>query len=100
MDFCELTKPNTHGQYLLTDLFNYLNNLTASGSYKILNDELFTNLDNRTAVTFTFALATPAGYKHTGSGFITSLSISGGVGDAPTFSVSIDGTGDLVQTAV
>lgn len=44
LDFCELTKPNTHGQYLLTDLFNYLNNLTASGSYKILNDELFTNL--------------------------------------------------------
>lgn len=63
-------------------------------------DELFTSLDNRTAVTFTFALNTQAGYKHTGSGFITSLSITGGVEDAPTFSVSIDGTGDLVQTAI
>ena len=63
-------------------------------------DELFTSLDNRTAVTFTFALNTQAGYKHTGSGFITSLSISGGVEDAPTFSVSIDGTGALTQTAV
>jgi len=63
-------------------------------------DEIFTNLDNRTSVTFTFALDTAAGYKYTGSGFITSLSISGGVEDAPVFSVSIDGTGDLVQTAV
>ena len=63
-------------------------------------DELFTSLDNRTAVTFTFALNNKAGYKHTGSGMITSLSITGGVEDAPTFSVSIDGTGDLVQTAI
>jgi predicted secreted protein len=63
-------------------------------------DEIFTNLTNRTSVTFTFALDTAAGYKYTGSGFITSLSISGGVEDAPTFSVSIDGTGSLTQTAV
>ena len=46
------------------------------------------------------ALDTAAGYKYTGSGFFTSISISGGVEDAPTFSVSIDGTGALTQTAV
>ena len=63
-------------------------------------DEIFTNLTNRTSVTFTFALDTQAGYKYTGSGFFTSISISGGVEDAPTFSVSIDGTGSLTQTAV
>ena len=63
-------------------------------------DEIFTTLTNRTSVTFTFALDTAAGYKYTGSGFFTSISISGGVEDAPTFSVSIDGTGSLTQTAV
>ena len=63
-------------------------------------DELFTSSRNRTAVTFTFALATPAGYTYTGSGFITSLEISGGTEDAPTYSVSIEGSGDITQKAV
>ena len=63
-------------------------------------DELFTSARNRDAVTFTFALATPAGYTYTGSGFITSLEISGGTEDAPTYSVSIEGSGDLTQTPV
>lgn len=63
-------------------------------------DEIFTQLDNRTSVTFTFALATPAGYKYTGSGFITSLEVSGGVEDAPTYSCSIEGTGQITQTAI
>lgn len=63
-------------------------------------DELFTSSRNRTAVTFTFALATPAGYTYTGSGFITSLEISGGTEDAPTYSVSIEGSGDITQNAV
>jgi len=63
-------------------------------------DELFTQMMNRTAVTFTFALATPAGYKYTGSGFITSLEITGGVEDAPTYSVSLEGTSTLTQTSI
>ncbi len=63
-------------------------------------DEIFTQSRDREPVTFTFALATPAGYKYTGSGFITSLEISGGTEDAPTYSVSIEGSGDILQTAV
>ena len=63
-------------------------------------DELFTQMMNRTSVSFTFALATPAGYKHTGSGFITSLEITGGVEDAPTYSVSIEGTDAITQTSI
>lgn len=63
-------------------------------------DELFTSSRNRTEVTFTFALSTPAGYKYTGAGFITSLEVSGGTEDAPTYSVAIEGSGDIVQTAV
>ena len=63
-------------------------------------DEIFTQLDNRTSVTFTFALATPAGYKYTGSGFITSLEVSGGVEDAPTYSCAIEGTGQITQTSI
>jgi len=52
-------------------------------------DELFDQMMARTAVAFTFALATPAGYTITGSGFLTSLEISGGTEDAPTYSCSI-----------
>lgn len=63
-------------------------------------DELFTNMMNRTSVTFTFALDVQSGYKYTGSAFITSLEISGGVEDAPTYSVSLEGTGAITQTAV
>lgn len=63
-------------------------------------DELFEQMDGRTPVTFTFALATPAGYTLTGSGFITSLEISAGTEDAPTYSCSIEGTGALTKTAV
>lgn len=63
-------------------------------------DELFDQMMARTAVTFTFALATPAGYTITGSGFLTSLEISGGTEDAPTYSCSIEGTGALTRTDV
>ena len=62
--------------------------------------ELFDQMMDRTAVVFTFALATPAGYTITGDGFITSLEISGGTEDAPTYSCSIEGTGALTKTAV
>ena len=62
--------------------------------------ELFDQMMDRTAVDFIFALATPAGYTITGDGFITSLEISGGTEDAPTYSVSIEGTGAITKTAV
>jgi hypothetical protein len=57
---------------------------------------------NRTAVTFEFTLASTAtgDYYYSGSGFITSLEISGGTEDAPTYSCSIEGTGALTKTAV
>lgn len=76
-----------------------LMDFTSSGSTTDV-DELFTSSRNRTSVTFTFALDTPAGYKYTGSGFITSLEISGGTEDAPTYSATIEGSGDIVQTAI
>ena len=63
-------------------------------------DELFDQMFARTPVTFTFALATPAGYTITGSGFLTSLEISGGTEDAPTYSCSIEGSGTLTRTDV
>ncbi len=62
--------------------------------------ELFDQMFDRTAVDFTFALSTPAGYTITGDGFITSLEISGGTEDAPSYSVSIEGSGALTKTAV
>ncbi len=63
-------------------------------------DELFDQMFGRTAVTFVFGFDSPATgeYSYSGSGFITSLEISGATEDAPTYSVSIEGTGALVQT--
>ena len=65
-------------------------------------DELTTQMLARTAVTFDFTLATTASgdYFYTGSGFITSVEISGGTEDAPSYSVSIEGSGALTTTAV
>jgi len=65
-------------------------------------DELFDMWDGRDAVTFTFTLATTASgdYFYTGSGFITSIEISGGTEDAPTYSVSIESSGALTQNDV
>ena len=65
--------------------------------------ELFDQMLDRTAVDFTFTFApsgTPTGYTVTGDGFITSLEISGGTEDAPTYSCSIEGTGALTKTPV
>jgi len=54
----------------------------------------------RTAVTFTFTyggtLATGDTY-YTGSGFITSFEVSGGVEDAPVYSATIEGSGSITQ---
>ena len=65
-------------------------------------DELTTQMYNRTAVTFDFTLATTASgdYYYSGSGFITSVEVSGGTEDAPTYSVSIEGSGALTTTTV
>ena len=65
-------------------------------------DELFTQAMNRTAVTFIFGLASPTSgmYTYSGSGFITSMEYSAATEDAPTYSVSIEGSGTLTQNAV
>ena len=63
-------------------------------------DELFTNMMGRNSVTFTFALDVQSGYKYTGSAWITSLEITGGVEDAPTYSISLEGTDAITKTAV
>ena len=60
-------------------------------------DELFTQAMNRTAVTFVFGLASPASgdYTYSGSGFISSIEFSAVTEDAPTYSVTIEGTDSL-----
>ena len=58
-------------------------------------DELFTQALARTAVTFVFGIDDASLYNMSGSGFITSIEVSGGTEDAPTYSVSIEGTGAL-----
>ena len=67
-----------------------------------IDDLVGTNLiTNRTAVTFTFGdnQATDDVY-YQGSGYITSVSISGGTEDTATYSLSIEGTGTLVKGEV
>ena len=53
-------------------------------------------------VTFVFGLASPASgdYTYSGSGFITSIEYSGATEDAPTYSVSIEGSGTLTQNTI
>ena len=66
-------------------------------------DELFLQgYTNRTPVTFIFTLGTTnsGDYTFSGSGIITALSISGGVEDAPTYSVSIQGSGALTKNDI
>jgi TP901-1 family phage major tail protein len=63
-------------------------------------DEIFTQMMNRTTVSFTFQKDPAEGVTYTGSGIITSLEISGGVEDAPVYSVSLQGTGTLTTNVV
>ena len=65
-------------------------------------DELFNQAMGRTLVTFVFGLASPAtgDYTYSGSGFVTSMEYSAGTEDAPTYSVTIEGSGTLTQNAV
>ena len=67
----------------------------ATGGSDTEVDELFTQMLGRTAVTFIFGIADASAYNMSGSGFITSLEITGGTEDAPTYSVTIEGTDTL-----
>ena len=54
---------------------------------------------NRTAVSFIFGdTQSTHDVSYAGSGFITSMSFTGGTEDTATFSMTIEGTGALTQT--
>jgi len=65
-----------------------------------VDDVLETNVLNaRQAVTFIFGdTASTSDISYSGSGFITSVSLTGGTEDTATYSMSIEGTGVLAQT--
>lgn len=65
-----------------------------------VDDVLETNVLNaRQAVTFIFGdTASTSDISYSGSGFITSVSLTGGTEDTATYSLSIEGTGALTQT--
>ena len=65
-----------------------------------VDDVLETNVLNaRQAVTFIFGdTASTSDISYSGSGFITSVSITGATEDTATYSLSIEGTGVLTQT--
>jgi len=67
------------------------------GATKVDLVGLFDLLDARTEVDIEFTLLSPAtgDYIYSGSGYITSLSVSGGTEETATYSVSIAGNGDL-----
>ena len=63
-------------------------------------DELFTQMMNRTTVSFTFQKDPAEGFTYTGSGIITSFEISAGVEDAPVYSITLQGTGSFATNVV
>jgi len=65
-----------------------------------IDDVLETNvLDARQAVSFIFGdTASTSDISYSGSGYITSVSMTGATEDTATFSLSIEGTGVLTQT--
>lgn len=65
-----------------------------------VDDVLETNVLNaRQAVTFIFGdTASTSDISYSGSGFITSVSLTGGTEDTATYSLSIEGTGVLAQS--
>lgn len=64
-----------------------------------IDDVLETNVLNaRQAVTFIFGDTSSNDISYSGSGYITSVSITGGTEDTATYSLSIEGTGELTQT--
>lgn len=76
-----------------------------SGSSALTNgadDLIQTNIiANRIKVDFIFgATATTSDVSYSGSGFITSVSLTAGTEDNATYSITIDGTGSLTQAVV
>jgi len=65
-----------------------------------VDDVLETNVLNaRQAVTFIFGdTQSTSDVSYSGSGYITSVSLTGGTEDTATYSMSIEGTGVLTQT--
>tara|TARA_R110000824_G_scaffold393384_1_gene592509 strand:+ start:3246 stop:3674 length:429 start_codon:yes stop_codon:yes gene_type:complete len=64
-----------------------------------VDDVLQTNILNlRQPVTFIFGDTSANDVSYGGSGFITSVSITGSTEDTATYSLSIEGTGALTQT--
>mgnify|MGYP003135971503 FL=1 len=65
-----------------------------------VDDTLETNVLNaRQAVTFIFGdTASTSDISYSGSGFITSVSMTGGYEETATYSLTIEGTGVLTQT--
>tara|TARA_R110002050_G_scaffold73968_3_gene158922 strand:- start:4011 stop:4439 length:429 start_codon:yes stop_codon:yes gene_type:complete len=64
-----------------------------------VDDVLKTNLlTTRQAVAFIFGDTSTNDVSYAGTGFITSVSITGGTEDTATYSLSIEGTGELTST--
>jgi predicted secreted protein len=76
---------------------------TAAGGTALTNgvdDVLQTDLLNaRQQVNFIFGdTASQFDVSYAGKGYITSVSITGGTEESATYSISIEGTGELIQT--
>ena len=64
-----------------------------------VDDVLEANVLNaRQAVNFIFGDTSSSDISYGGKGYITSVSITGGTEDTATYSLSIEGTGELIQT--
>jgi predicted secreted protein len=64
-----------------------------------VDDVLEANVLNaRQQVNFIFGDTSTTDISYAGKGYITSVSITGGTEDTATYSLSIEGTGELIQT--
>lgn len=64
-----------------------------------VDDLVLANIITRAKVDFIFGdTASTNDVSYTGSGFITSVSLTGGTEDTATYSISIEGTAALTQT--
>ncbi len=64
-----------------------------------VDDLVLANIITRAKVDFIFGdTASANDVSYTGSGFITSVSLTGGTEDTATYSISIEGTAALTQT--
>lgn len=67
----------------------------ANGADDLVNSNILT----RAAVSFIFGdTQTTSDVSYSGSGYITSVSLTGGTEDTATYSLTIEGTGALTQT--